>query len=110
MTPKRASSNLKRLSSSVAVLANVLLMFGSTLPVAAQSSVQPATDMQITGQVVAALSRIDDQQAHRLRVTTRDGVVTLTGPVSPGVAAHALSAGKGVPGVVKVRNSMSITQ
>jgi osmotically-inducible protein OsmY len=59
---------------------------------------------------VAALSRIDPQQARRLQVTTRDGVVTLTGPVSPGVAVQALNAGKGVQGVVKVRNNMSITQ
>jgi|HubBroStandDraft_4_1064222.scaffolds.fasta_scaffold61750_2 osmotically-inducible protein OsmY len=110
MTRRLASSKLKRVSSSAAVLVNAMLMLGGTFSIAAQSDAQPANDTEITGQVVAALSRIDPQQARRLQVTTRDGVVTLTGPVSPGVAVQALNAVKGVQGVVKVRNNMSITQ
>jgi osmotically-inducible protein OsmY len=110
MTPRLASWKLERVSSAAAILASAMLMFGGNVAIAAQSDARPVPDTEITGQVVAALSRLNPQQTQRLLVTTQAGVVTLTGPVSPGVAVQALNAAKGVQGVVKVRNNMSITQ
>ena len=91
-----------------AVLASVLLL--CPISIATSAGAQPVSDAQISEQVVAALGQIDKEQARRLLVSTQDGVVTLTGSVSSGVALRALTAAKGVQGVTKVRNRMTITQ
>jgi hyperosmotically inducible protein len=110
MISRVALSKLKRTTSLAFVLINAMLMLDGTPSIAAESNTGPVSDTEITAQIVAALRRIDPQQARRLQVTTRDGVVTLAGPVSSGTALQALNAAKSVQGVAKVRNNMSIAQ
>lgn len=91
-----------------ASLATVLLLCPFRIAIPADA--QPVSDPQITEQVVAALRQIDSEQTRRVQVSTEDGVVTLSGSVSPGVAMKSLNAAKQVSGVKKVRNRMSVTQ
>jgi osmotically-inducible protein OsmY len=101
-------STLHRARWLTAALAVALLL--CHLGIAAPAEAQSVADAQITEQVTAALGQIDKEQARRLHVSTEDGVVTLTGTVSPGLALKALNAAKGVQGVTKVRNRMTVTQ
>ena len=91
-----------------ALLATVLVLCSLRIAIAADAP--PVSDSQITEQIIAALGQIDKEQARRVQVSTQDGVVTLSGSLSPGVALKVLNTAKGVEGVKKVRNRMSITQ
>ncbi len=74
-------------------------------------SAQPVNDSQLSDQVVAALRRTDASLVSRLEVSTRDGVVTLSGhATSIQAAMKAVQAARNVPGVTKVRNQMSVTR
>jgi|HubBroStandDraft_1064217.scaffolds.fasta_scaffold128837_2 osmotically-inducible protein OsmY len=107
MSTRRQESKRARLS--VALIGSVWLLGGAAIA-ADSPSVQPGNDAQITDQVTAALRQIDPTVGRRLVVMTENGVVTLTGQTSPGFARSALQAAKGVPGVTKVRNQMSVMQ
>jgi len=76
---------------------------------AVASSAQAASDAEITDQVTGALRQVDPNLG-RVQVETKDGVVTLSGQTSPGLAAKALKAAQRVQGVTKVRNQMSVMQ
>jgi osmotically-inducible protein OsmY len=71
----------------------------------------PAGDVQITDQVVGAIRAVDPSAARRLQVTTKDGIVTLSGQAYTSYdVAMALSAAKSVPGVSKVLNRTTFVQ
>jgi osmotically-inducible protein OsmY len=94
---------MNRASSCVASL---LLLLGSAAY--AQTSTQPANDSQISDQVAAALQRADPTLVVHLEVTTKDGVVTLSGQTrSPQDAIKAIQAAHTVPGVTQVRNRLT---
>lgn len=98
---------MKRVSSFVALAASTLLLASVAY---AQSSAAPA-DSQISDQVAAAVRQANPNLVVRLDVTTKDGVVTLSGQTRTTLdAMKALQVARGVPGVTKVVNRLSSTQ
>jgi osmotically-inducible protein OsmY len=72
---------------------------------------EPATDAQITDQVIAKIQQDDPHLGRRVQVETHGGVVTLSGTAYTGQAAlKALEDARSVDGVVKVQNRLSIQQ
>lgn len=93
---------MTRFSSFVAVLLLVVCTAH------AQTSVPPVNDSQISDQVAAALQRANPGLVLHLEVTTKDGVVTLSGETrSPQDAMKALQTARSVAGVTQVRNRLS---
>ena len=75
----------------------------------AASSPQPKSDAEITDQVAAKLAQESPDLAQRVKVTTHDGVVTLSGSAESGeLALKALNDAHRVPGVTQVRNRMKV--
>jgi osmotically-inducible protein OsmY len=100
---------MNRVSSFVAVAG--LMLLGSSAMAQSSPSEQPVGDSQISDQVVAALRRTDASLVRRLEVSTKDGVVTLSGhATSVQAAMKAVQTARNVPGVTKVRNQLSMTQ
>jgi hyperosmotically inducible protein len=96
---------MTRIQTLIAAAAGCLALLG-----VAQSA-EPVSDSQITDQVVAKLSQTNPDQARRLQVSTKDGVVTLSGAATSGNAAFkAIQQARSVEGVVKVENRLSIQQ
>ena len=98
---------MNRVSSFVALAASTVLLAGAAF---AQSSAAPA-DSQISDQVTAAVRKTDPNLVVRLDVSTKDGVVTLSGQTrSASDAMKALQAARNVAGVTKVVNRLSSAQ
>lgn len=75
------------------------------------ASAAPASDAQISDQVSARIAQTEPSLANRLQVSTKDGVVTLSGQAGSGLAViKALQEARHVPGVVKVENHLTVTQ
>lgn len=70
-----------------------------------------ASDSQVTGRVMGKLAVDDPEVAPRIQVSTKDGIVTLSGTAYTGQQAlKALRDAQSVAGVVKVQNHLSIEQ
>lgn len=99
---------MNRVSSFVALAASALLLAGAAH---AQSSAAPAGDSQLSDQVAAAVRHENPNLVFGLDVSTKDGVVTLSGQTrSAQDAMKALQAARRVPGVTKVVNRLSSAQ
>jgi osmotically-inducible protein OsmY len=73
----------------------------------AENQVTRVDDQQITDQVKQKLAMDDPTMAPHILVTTRDGVVTLTGMEVPkGNILAAMHAAESVDGVVRVDNRL----
>ena len=97
---------MNRVSSFVALAASTVVLASAY----AQSSAAPA-DAQISDQVTAAVRKEDPNRVVHLDVSTKDGVVTLSGETrSAGDDMKALQAARRVPGVTKVVNRLSSAQ
>jgi len=71
----------------------------------------PVNDSQITDLVMGKLSVDDPAIVKRVQVSTKDGVVTLSGRANTGSeAAKALRDASSVAGVVKVENHLQLQQ
>jgi osmotically-inducible protein OsmY len=93
---------MNRVSSWLAAL------FLLTSAAYAQTSTAPADDSQISNQVTAALQRANPNLVVHLEVTTKDGVVTLSGQTrSPQDAIKAIQTARSVAGVTQVRNRLT---
>jgi osmotically-inducible protein OsmY len=69
------------------------------------------TDDQITERVVGKLSVDDASVAKHLQVSTKEGVVTLSGnAMTASAVVRAVKDAESVVGVVKVQNHLSIRQ
>jgi len=99
---------MNRVSSFVALAASAVLLASAAY---AQSSAAPASDSQLSDQVAAAVRQNNPNLVVGLDVSTKDGVVTLSGQTrSAQDAMKALQAARRVPGVTKVVNRLSSTQ
>lgn len=94
---------MNRFSSFAAAL---LLL--ATTAAYAQTSKAPTDDSRISDQVAAALHRTDPNLVVHLEVTTKEGIVTLSGQTrSPQDAIKAIQTARSVAGVTQVRNRLS---
>lgn len=76
---------------------------------AASSMADSAGDAAITASVSAGLLKDPDLSAIKIDVTTKDGVVSLSGPAPTSAAKErAESIAKGVTGVKDVRNNLDV--
>lgn len=98
---------MKPVSSFVALAGSALLLVAGAH---AQSSAAPG-DSQLSDQVAAAVRQQNPNLVVGLDVSTKDGVVTLSGQTrSAQDAMKALQAARRVPGVTKVVNRLSSAQ
>ena len=68
-----------------------------------------ASDAHITQQIEHRLSRDFPNSVYRMRVTTQNGVVTLSGLADTGLAEEqALKDARSVPGVMKVQDRLQV--
>lgn len=96
-------------SGTLIVSSALALLAGTASAVAASSAA--ASDAQITDRVAARLAESDPSGASRLQVTTKDGVVTLSGHAGSGLAAlKAVQVARHVEGVTKVQDHVVIMQ
>jgi hyperosmotically inducible protein len=69
----------------------------------------PVKDAMITTKVKAELAKDSNTKAHKIHVTTKDGVVMLSGTVATaGEKEKAEADAKMVKGVVDVRNKIDV--
>lgn len=98
---KRANTFIAAAVGCAAFLAGVAFADSNGAP--------PASDAQITQRVMGKLAADDPQVARMIQVTTKDGVVTLSGLTFNGEdEAKVLRDARSVEGVVKVENRLSI--
>lgn len=102
---------MKRTGNFVSAAVGCLaLVAGIGLSTAALGE-EPVSDSQLTGRVVGKLAVDDAEIAHRVQVTSKDGVVTLSGTAYTGQQViKALRDAESVAGVVKVQNHLSVEQ
>jgi osmotically-inducible protein OsmY len=95
---------MNRVSSFLAAL----LLLASA---AYAQTTQPALDAHISDQGAAAIQPADPGLVLHLEVSTKDGVVTLSGQTrSPQNVVKAIQTARSVPGVTQVRNRLSSVQ
>lgn len=82
---------------------------GSTTPKTAQKAGNYIDDSVITAKVKAALVEDKQVSAMKIKVITKDGVVTLKGAVPNAEAGqHALQLAAGVEGVKDVKSDLTV--
>ena len=101
---------MKRSYASVLVAAALAMAGGVALAdEGATKSDQPVKDTFITTKVKAELAKDPGTKAHDIHVTTKDGVVSLTGLVgSKAEKELAAQDAKKVKGVIDVRNDLTV--
>ena len=91
----------------VAAISWVLL--GTSLAVTTAHAASPTRDSEITSELTARLRQYDPDMASLIRVSTTDGVVTLTGYARTTAAiAKASRLAWSVEGVAKVENHIAL--
>jgi hyperosmotically inducible periplasmic protein len=71
----------------------------------------PVKDSYITTKVKAELAKDSSTKAHNIKVTTKDGVVALSGSVtSKAEKEKAETDARGIKGVVDVNNGLEVKQ
>jgi hyperosmotically inducible protein len=113
----RSQNNIRTLAaSSLLALAISALMAGAspafaadeTAPVAHSDGVGAALhDTEITAKVKAKYASDDNLHASKIKVTTTNGVVTLTGTAGPASRKAAAEIARGVEGVKSVDNQLT---
>jgi len=104
------ASNMIIKHSLIAPLALCALL-ASGVTVADTKSDQPVADSAITTKVKAELSKDKATQARNIKVTTKDGVVTLSGTAgSVAEKQKAEQDASNVKGVVGVTNTLEVRQ
>ncbi len=99
---------MKRTSTFIAVAVGCAA-FVAGVAFAADSGAPPASDAQITQRVLGKLAVDDPQLVRLIQVSTKDGVVTLSGLAFNGMdEAKVLRDAASVEGVVKVENRLSL--
>lgn len=99
---KRAHCFLAAAAGCAAFLTSVAFAGGS-------STTPKASDATITHRVMGKLAVDDPEVARMIKVSTKDGVVTLNGMTFNGAdEAKVLRDAQSVEGVVKVKNRLSI--
>src|SRR5215471_20690454 len=101
---------VKRVSMLVA-LAGSALAAGGVYAADADSAHtdQPVKDSYITTKVKAELAKDTATKAHEIHVTTKDGVVALSGTVgSKAEKEKAETDARGIKGVVDVNNGLEV--
>lgn len=74
-------------------------------------SADAVTDSQVTGRVMGKLAVDDPEIARLVQVSTKDGVVTLSGTAYTGQQViKLLKDAESVAGVVKVQNRLAVEQ
>jgi len=102
---------MRHSSYLVAVAAGCMTFLAGAASADSPSPTPSATDAEITQRVMGKLSVDDPTLARLLQVSTKDGVVTLSGLAYTGAdALKALRDARSVAGVTKVRNRMSLQQ
>lgn len=82
---------------------------GSTTPKTAQKAGAYIDDSVITAKVKAALVEDKQVSAMKIKVITKDGVVTLKGAVpNAEVGQHALQLAAGIEGVKDVKSDLTV--
>ena len=101
---------MKRSYASVLVAAALTVACAAAFAdEAATKSDQPVKDSYITTKVKAELAKDSGTKAHDIHVTTKDGVVSLTGLVgSKAEKELAAQDAKKVKGVLDVRNDLTV--
>jgi Predicted periplasmic or secreted lipoprotein len=99
-----------RKAATAAIAAAFVLTAGGAFA-NSEGSGQPVTDTVITTKVKAELVKDDTTKARHINVTTKNGVVTLSGAVdSPTERAQAAQDAQKIEGVVRVDNRLSVKQ
>lgn len=102
---------MKRVNAFVAVAVGCTAFLAGVAFADDNGSAAPASDATITQRVMGKLSVDDPQLARYVQVSTKDGVVTLSGLATTGLdAAKALRDASSVEGVVKVENRLTVEQ
>jgi len=100
-------------ASILAAAATCALAAGGVLAAdtGAAETGQPVKDSYITTKVKAELAKDRDTKAHDIHVTTKDGVVALSGTVdSRAEKDKAETDARGIKGVVDVNNGLQVKQ
>lgn len=97
--------------ASVAAIAASLLFTAGGAFAGNEGSNQPVTDTVITTKVKAELIKDDTTKARHINVTTKKGVVTLSGTVDSATEKdQAAQDAQKIEGVVSVDNQLSVKQ
>jgi osmotically-inducible protein OsmY len=103
-----SSRNIRRLAAAIA--GSAALAAGSAAALAAANTNSSPSDAQITQQVKQKLARDLPDSLMRVQVETQNGVVTLSGRATSGMAElKAMQDARRVPGVTDVKDKMSVT-
>jgi hyperosmotically inducible periplasmic protein len=98
---------VKRVSLLVAAATCALTASG----VFAADTDHPVKDTYITTKVKAELAKDSSTKAHEIKVTTKDGVVALSGTVgSKAEKEKAETDARGIKGVVDVNNGLEVKE
>jgi hyperosmotically inducible periplasmic protein len=98
---------VKRVSLLVAAATCALTASG----VFAADTDHPVKDTYITTKVKAELAKDSSTKAHEIKVTTKDGVVALSGTVgSKAEKEKAETDARGIQGVVDVNNGLEVKE
>ncbi len=101
---------MKRVNAFVVAAVGCTAFLAGVAFAADNGSAAPS-DAQITQRVMGKLSVDDPQMVRYIQVSTKDGVVTLSGLALNGLdEAKALKDASSVEGVVKVENRLSLDQ
>ncbi|HTW38446.1 MAG TPA: BON domain-containing protein [Steroidobacteraceae bacterium] len=97
----------KTVLAMAAALGGAVLAGGAAWAASAPSG--ETADARITQQVEHKLSRDFPNSADRMRVSTQDGVVTLSGFADSGLAElQAIKDARAVPGVMHVKDQLQV--
>jgi len=93
------------------IAAACCVVLGATVVAPGARAAQTVSDSHITSEVTAKLNTYDPDMARLIRVSTHDGVVTLSGHAWTNAAlAKATRIAWSVDGVVKVENHIALMQ
>ncbi len=102
---------MKRVNAFVVAAVGCAAFLAGVAFAADNGGAAPLSDAQITQRVLGKLSVDDPQMVRYIQVSTKDGVVTLSGLALNGLdEAKALRDASSVEGVVKVENRLSLQQ
>jgi hyperosmotically inducible protein len=99
----------KTLSMTALAAAFIFAAGGAFANETGTKSEQPVADTVITTKVKAELARDDETKARQINVTTKNGVVKLSGAVDSATAKQKAEAdAKMIEGVVSVDNQLTV--
>ncbi len=102
--------SVKRMSIA-ALTATLAVAASGAFAADAVKSDQPVKDSYITTKVKAELAKDTATKARHIKVTTKDGVVALSGNVdSTAEKKQAETDARGIKGVVDVNNGLAVKQ